>query len=150
MANGNSTDFTKAEKEEGELSPTRDFEEANFSTYGENGTHGDEVDSENVSEAGDDDDVSGSESGADECSREEHDEEDKDHDDDVDNKPENEGDVEGIHYLRTAKPLAKCVASSSCGADLKDSCVFYGNDAFYTLFRLHQVRFQSFYIFSSS
>ncbi|CAH1438042.1 unnamed protein product [Lactuca virosa] len=64
-------------------------------------------------------------------------------------KPESEGEGNGIedsvyllppseHFLRTVKPLAKCVASSSCGGEKKDFRVFYGNDAFYTLFRLHQ------------
>ncbi|KAI3670027.1 hypothetical protein L6452_41604 [Arctium lappa] len=180
--NENSAEPSKAEKEEGELSPNGDFDDINFSTYGDNGSHAktkhivenphyrsggqevrqdvggeieadaDDEDSENVSEAGDD--ASGSESAADECSREER-EEDGDRDD-LDGRAESEGEAEGIedanfvsgggmylppseHFLRTAKPLAKCVASSSCGGGKKDHRVFYGNDAFYTLFRLHQV-----------
>lgn len=134
-ANGNFVEPPKAEKEEGELSPNRDFDESNI---------GDDDDSENR----DRDDVSGSESaGDDDVSKEEHEEEDGDHDDDddADGKAESEGDAEDTnfvsgdgYYLRTAKPLAKCVASS-CGVGKKDSRVFYGNDGFYTLFRLHQV-----------
>ncbi|KAI3726063.1 hypothetical protein L1987_65860 [Smallanthus sonchifolius] len=136
-ANGNFVEPLKAEKEEGELSPNRDFDESNI---------GDDEESENR----DHDDVSDSESaGDDDVSKEEHEEEDGEHDDDddVDGKAESEGDVEdtnfvsgdGMHYLRTAKPLAKCVASSSCSVAKKDSRVFYGNDGYYTLFRLHQV-----------
>ncbi|KAJ0754471.1 putative transcription regulator Others family [Helianthus annuus] len=139
VANGRNVEPVKAEKEEGELSPNRDFDESNI---------GDDEDSENR----DHDDVSGSESaGDDDVSKEEHEEEDGEHDDDddVDGKAESEGDAEdtnfvsgdGLYYLRTAKPLAKCVASSSCGAE-KDCRVFYGNDGFYTLFRLHQVLYE--------
>ncbi|KAD2028391.1 hypothetical protein E3N88_42000 [Mikania micrantha] len=133
MSNGNFVEPLKAEKEEGELSPNRDFDELNI---------GDDEDSENR----DLDDASGSESAGDDVSKE-HEEEDGEHDDDddVDGKAESEGDVEntnlvsgdGMYYLRTAKPLAKCVAS--CGVEKKDLRVFYGNDGFYTLFRLHQV-----------
>ncbi|KAI3761948.1 hypothetical protein L1987_52371 [Smallanthus sonchifolius] len=138
MANGNSAESLKAEKEEGELSPNREFDEQNI---------GDDEDSENR----DHDDVTGSESAADDddVSKEEHEEDDGRHDDDdgVHGKAGSEGDAEdtnfvsgeGMYYLRTAKPLAKCVASSSCGGEKQDSRVFYGNDAFYTLFRLHQV-----------
>ncbi|XP_071731094.1 paired amphipathic helix protein Sin3-like 2 isoform X2 [Rutidosis leptorrhynchoides] len=133
------TDPSKGEKEEGELSPNIDFDESNIG--GEIEADGDDdVDSENR----DHDDVTGSESGGDDdVSREEG---DRDRDDDVDGKAESEGDKEdanlgfedGVYYLRTARPLAKCVASSSCDGDKKDSHVFYGNDAYYTLFRLHQ------------
>lgn len=108
-------------------------------------------DSENASENGD---VSGSESGdAEECSREEH-EEDGDHDD-HDTKAESEGEAEGMadahdvegdgtslpisdRFLLTVKPLAKHVPPALHDKE-KDSRVFYGNDSFYVLFRLHQV-----------
>ncbi|XP_024977517.1 paired amphipathic helix protein Sin3-like 2 isoform X2 [Cynara cardunculus var. scolymus] len=159
--NENSAEPSKAEKEEGELSPNVDFDEVNNPHYrfggqevrpdvgGEIEADADDEDSENVSEAGDE--ASGSESAADECSREERDE-----DGDRDDRAESEGEAEGIedanfvsgdgmylppseHFLRTAKPLAKCVASSSSAGGKRDYRVFYGNDAFYTLFRLHQV-----------
>ncbi|XP_071711389.1 paired amphipathic helix protein Sin3-like 2 [Rutidosis leptorrhynchoides] len=130
-ANGISNNPSKAEKEEGELSPNVDFDESNI---------GDDEDGDDE----DNDDASGS----DDVSREEeHEEGDGDHDDDdVDGKAESEGDTEdanlvsgdGVYYLRTAKPLAKCVASLSSDVEKKDSRVFYGNDAYYTLFRLHQ------------
>ncbi|XP_024973666.1 paired amphipathic helix protein Sin3-like 2 isoform X2 [Cynara cardunculus var. scolymus] len=168
-----SAEPSKIEKEEGELSPNGDFDEVNFGAYGDNGsrantkhsvdpTHyragvgridadADDEDSVNVSEGMD---VSGSESAADECSREDH-EEDGDRDD-LDGKAESEGEAEGIedanfvgengtslppseHFLLTAKPLAKRVASPLCDGERKDSHVFYGNDSFYVLFRLHQV-----------
>ncbi|KAI3768665.1 hypothetical protein L2E82_19495 [Cichorium intybus] len=133
---------SKPEKEEGELSPNHDFNDY----IQDNGTHKrdtellpDDEESEGGSGGGGDD-ASGDESAADGCSREEDEEEE----DDVECKPESEG-VEDENYLppseqflRTVKPLAKCVASSS-GGEKKDSRVFYGNDSFYTLFRLHQV-----------
>ncbi|XWS34893.1 hypothetical protein CRYUN_Cryun21dG0076100 [Craigia yunnanensis] len=120
-------------------------------------------DSENASENGE---VSGSDSGEGE-SREEK-EEDIDHDE-HDNKAESEGEAEGMadahdvegdgtslpfseRFLLTVKPLAKHVPSA-LHENEKDSRVFYGNDSFYVLFRLHQTvyeRIQSARINSSS
>ncbi|OMO57284.1 paired amphipathic helix protein Sin3-like 4-like protein [Corchorus capsularis] len=120
-------------------------------------------DSENASENGE---VSGSDSGEGD-SREEQ-EEDIDHDD-HDNKAESEGEAEGMadahdvegdgallpfseRFLLTVKPLAKHVPSALHEKE-KDSRVFYGNDSFYVLFRLHQAlyeRIQSAKINSSS
>lgn len=157
VANGS---FAKFEKEEGELSPNGDFDEVDFGAYGDNnGSHAkakhsmeidaeaDDEDSENVPEGGDD--VSGSESAADECSREEHEEEDGDRDD-VDGKAESEGEAEGIEdatslsldQFLTSKPLAKRVGSPLNDGGKKDCNVFYGNETYYGLFRLHQVRIQ--------
>ncbi|XP_024973275.1 paired amphipathic helix protein Sin3-like 2 [Cynara cardunculus var. scolymus] len=180
-----SAEPSKFEKEEGELSPNGDFDEVDFAAYGDSGSHAkakhsaessfyraareearqdggreidadaDDEDSENVPEGGDD--VSGSESAADECSREEH-EEDGDRDD-LDCKAESEGEAEGIedgnfvggdgtslqsseHFLMTAKPLAKRVTSPSHDGGKKDCNVFYGNETFYVLFRLHQVLYE--------
>ena len=107
-------------------------------------------DSENASENGE---VSGSNSGEGE-SREEQ-EEDIDHDEHDDNKAESEGEAEGMadahdvegdgtllpfseRFLLTVKPLAKHVPSA-LHENETDSRVFYGNDSFYVLFRLHQV-----------
>ncbi|XP_059648928.1 paired amphipathic helix protein Sin3-like 4 isoform X2 [Cornus florida] len=122
-------------------------------------------DSENASENGD---VSGSESAdGEDCSREEH-EEDGDHDDN-DNKVESEGEAEGMadahdvegdgtllpfseRFLQTVKPLTKHVPSALHDKE-SDSRIFYGNDSFYVLLRLHQTlyeRIQSAKINSSS
>ncbi|XP_061973574.1 paired amphipathic helix protein Sin3-like 4 [Populus nigra] len=122
-------------------------------------------DSENASENGD---VSGSESGdGEDCSREEH-EEDGDHDE-HDIKAESEGEAEGMadahdvegdgtmlpfseRFLLNVKPLAKHVPPSLHDKE-KVSRVFYGNDSFYVLFRLHQTlyeRIQSAKVNSSS
>ncbi|XP_010272120.1 PREDICTED: paired amphipathic helix protein Sin3-like 4 isoform X1 [Nelumbo nucifera] len=114
-------------------------------------------DSENASEAGD---VSGSESGdGEECSREDHEEEeDVDHDE-HDNKAESEGEAEGMadahdvegdgtllpyseRFLLTVKPLAKHVPSVLHDKEKKDCRIFYGNDSFYVLFRLHQTLYE--------
>lgn len=123
--------------------------EADADDEGEDSPQRSSEDSENASENGE---VSGSESGdAEDCSREEH-EEDAEHD----NKAESEGEAEGMadahdvegdgislpfseRFLLTVKPLAKHV-SPSLHDKQKDSRVFYGNDSFYVLFRLHQVR----------
>lgn len=189
----------KVEREEGELSPTGDFEEDNFAVYGVSGRdvaaaetkdnaasrqfqvrrgedeacggaggendadaddEGEESaqrsmeDSENASEAGED--VSGSESGDGDCSREDHEEEEEDVDnDDNDGKAESEGEAEGMtdtrdakgdgaslpfseRFLLIVKPLAKHVPSALRDRE-KESRIFYGNDSFYVLFRLHQV-----------
>ncbi|GJR11745.1 paired amphipathic helix protein Sin3-like protein 2 isoform X1 [Tanacetum coccineum] len=134
VANGN---FAKFEKEEGELSPNVYFDEADLAAYGDhNGSNAkakhsmeidadaDDEDSKNVLEGGDD--VSG----------------------------KSEGEAEGIedanfisadgtysdHILLSAKPLAKRVASPLHDGGKKDCNVFYGNESFYALFRLHQVK----------
>ncbi|XP_043812468.1 paired amphipathic helix protein Sin3-like 4 isoform X2 [Manihot esculenta] len=108
-------------------------------------------DSENASENGD---VSGSESG--DCSREEH-EEDGERDE-HDNKAESEGEAEGMadahdvegdgmmlpfseRFLLNVKPLAKHVPPALHDKE-KCSRVFYGNDSFYVLLRLHQTLYE--------
>ncbi|KAJ7974484.1 Paired amphipathic helix SIN3-like protein [Quillaja saponaria] len=124
---------------------------------GDNDADADDEDSGNVSEAGED--VTGSESAGDECSREDHEEEEDIEHDDVDGKAESEGEAEGVcdvqfaggdgmslpfseRFLSSAKPLRKHVPLVSCDAERTDSRVFYGNDDFYTLFRLHQVLYE--------
>eukprot|EP01018_Ginkgo_biloba_P002349 Gb_35988 [translate_table: standard] len=118
-------------------------------------------DSENASEAGED--VSGSESGeGDECSHEDHEEEEEDEDEeheDNDGKAESEGEAEGMadahdvegegtslafsdRFLLTAKPLAKHVPSALNSRTQNASTIFYGNDSFYVLFRLHQTLYE--------
>ncbi|KAI0488543.1 hypothetical protein KFK09_028379 [Dendrobium nobile] len=112
-------------------------------------------DSGNASEARED--VSGSESG-DECSHEDHEEEDADHED-HDAKGESEGEADGIadtndaegeitslpfseQFLQTAKPLAKHVPAALQEKGDRCSRIFYGNDSFYVLFRLHQTFYE--------
>ncbi|KAA8530290.1 hypothetical protein F0562_004999 [Nyssa sinensis] len=122
----------------------------------ENDVDADDEDSENVSDAGED--VSGSESAADECSREEHEDEEDGERNELDGKVESEGEAEGMadthfvgdsislplseRFLLTVKPLAKHVTSALCENEKKDARVFYGNDTFYVLFRLHQILFE--------
>ncbi|XP_051141397.1 paired amphipathic helix protein Sin3-like 2 isoform X2 [Andrographis paniculata] len=182
-------DPSKNEKEEGELSPNGDFEDSfgtyqdsNLQALpgktrgnegmpsqmrsneeicadgrGDNDVDADDEDSENISEVGED--VSGSESAADECSREEHEEEEDGENDDIDGKAESEGEAEHTseaHYndrdgasvppserfSLTCKPLSKHVVSQTGGEEKKGRRVFYGNEAFYVLFRLHQVLYE--------
>ncbi|KAJ8760863.1 hypothetical protein K2173_021901 [Erythroxylum novogranatense] len=139
--------------------------DADADDEGEESAQRSSEESENASENGD---VSGSESGdGEDCSREEH-EEDGDHDE-HDNKVESEGEAEGMadahdvegdgtvlpfseRFLLNVKPLSKHVPSALHDKD-KGSRVFYGNDSFYVLFRLHQTlyeRIQSAKVNSSS
>ncbi|XP_055810193.1 paired amphipathic helix protein Sin3-like 4 isoform X2 [Solanum dulcamara] len=120
---------------------------------GEASAHGTSEDSENASENCD---VSGSESANGEGS---HEEREEDGDNDVnDNKAESEGEVEGtadVHdaegdgavmpfserLLHTSRPLTKHVPSIFHVRE-KESRIFYGNDSFYVLFRLHQTLYE--------
>ncbi|KAL1218966.1 Paired amphipathic helix protein Sin3-like 3 [Cardamine amara subsp. amara] len=185
---------SKVEREEGELSPTGEFEEDNFAVYvesgleatskvndnagnnlsrersredepccmektrAENDAEGDELaarsseDSRNAYENGD---VSGTDSGGGE---------DPEADIDPTNKGESEGEDEGMadahdaeedgsalpfsaRFLLHVKPLAKYVPSALDLHDkdkesMKNSQVFYGNDSFYVLFRLHRMLYE--------
>lgn len=116
---------------------------------GEGSPHRSSQDSENASENGH---VSGSESAdGEECYQEEHEE-----DEENDNKAESEGEAEEMadandgegdgmslpyseRFLLTVKPLAKHVPFTLQEKE-RVSRVFYGNDSFYVLFRLHRVR----------
>ncbi|KAK9925188.1 hypothetical protein M0R45_033520 [Rubus argutus] len=134
---------------------SRNGEEICSQDAGENDADADDENSENVSEAGED--VSGSETAGDECSREEHGEEDDAEHDDVDGKAESEGEAEGMadghlvgdgcslqlpeRFLMSVKPLAKHVPATLLD-EKKDSHVFYGNDNFYVLYRLHQILYE--------
>ncbi|KAF7802898.1 paired amphipathic helix protein Sin3-like 2 isoform X1 [Senna tora] len=123
---------------------------------GDNGADADDEDSENASEAGED--VSGSESAGDACSREEH-EEEEDIGRDVEGKVESEGEAEGIcdaqsaggegsslplseRFLLSVKPLTKRVSAVSHVEERNNFRVFYGNDDFFVLFRLHQILYE--------
>lgn len=121
---------------------------------------------ENASENGD---VSQSESGDGEDVEEHDDDGDHDEDGQTTNKVESEGEAEGMadahdaegdvaslpfseYFLLTVKPLAKHVPSVLRDRG-KESRIFYGNDSFYVLLRLHQTlyeRIQSAKINSSS
>ncbi|GMI90141.1 SIN3-like 5 [Hibiscus trionum] len=140
VENGNST----VEREEGEFFPDEDFEEGEFFPNGDFAYY---------REAGleaaykmEDGASKDSENG--ELSRKGN-----------KRKSKYEADVDEGTLLRfsercliTVKPLAKHVPSA-LQENEKDSCVFYGNDSFYVLFRLHQIlyeRLQSAKINSSS
>lgn len=141
---------TKNSAENLQCQATNEDENCVHDAGGENDVDADDEDSENNSEG---EDVSGSESAADECSREEREEDEEQ--DEMDGKAESEGEAEGMpdahfvgdatspsaleNFLRTAKPLAKHVSSTLPAIGKKESRVFYGNDTFYVLFRLHQV-----------
>ncbi|XP_057542953.1 paired amphipathic helix protein Sin3-like 3 isoform X1 [Amaranthus tricolor] len=129
---------------------------------GEESVHRSSEDSENASE---NEDVSPSESGEGEDHSPDHDE-DGEHDEN-DNKAESEGEAEGMvnaqngdrtplphseRFLQTVKPIAKHIPTA-LNERIKSSRIFYGNDSFYVLFRLHQTlyeRIQSAKINSSS
>ncbi|KAK9707311.1 hypothetical protein RND81_07G188400 [Saponaria officinalis] len=112
---------------------------------GDESTHRSSDESENASENGD---VSVSESG---------DGDDVSPELEVDNKAESEGEAEGMadaheegdgsllppseRFLNTVKPVAKHVPAS-INERIKGSRVFYGNDNFYVLFRLHQTLYE--------
>ncbi|KAL2519477.1 Paired amphipathic helix protein Sin3-like 4 [Abeliophyllum distichum] len=193
----------KSEREDGELSPSGDLEENNFTAVLKTGTEaihnsnkcavskqttgkeetcceeaggrndpdaddeGEESaegssDGENASENGN---VLGGEyADGEDCSPEEPDE-DVDHDEN-DNKAESEVEAEGMEdthetkgvvpfsgrFLQTVKPLMKKIPLS-VDVKEKNSHIFYGNDSFYVLFRLHQmlyVRIQKAKLHSSS
>ncbi|PPE00510.1 hypothetical protein GOBAR_DD02460 [Gossypium barbadense] len=140
-----STGPSKVEKEEGELSPNGDFEEDNFVAYGDAGPkvvpkakHGVES---RQQRSGNGKDL--------------HSEEEVEHDE-VYGKAESEGEAEGIadahvggdgtslsfseRFLFTVKPLSKHVPPALPEDEKYNSWVFYANDDFYVLFRLHQLQ----------
>lgn len=110
-------------------------------------------DSENASEA--DEDASGSESGGgEEFSREDHEEEEDDMDPDTKAQSEGEAEITEAQDLdvgislpfserlhSTVKPLYKYVTDTLQNHEDKVTNIFYGNDSFYVLLRLHQVSF---------
>ncbi|KAL8532585.1 hypothetical protein ACS0TY_008973 [Phlomoides rotata] len=120
----------KSEREDGELSPNKDFE-------GEESNQG-SSDSENAYENGD---ASATESA---------DRDERSPENENDNKADSEGaSAEGNegttafsgHRLHTVKPITVKTPISS-PAKVKSSEVFYGNDSFYLLFRLHQILYE--------
>uniref|UniRef100_A0A1D1YVS6 Paired amphipathic helix protein Sin3-like 3 n=2 Tax=Anthurium amnicola TaxID=1678845 RepID=A0A1D1YVS6_9ARAE len=139
---------------EGRIGEAAGENDADADDEGEESAQRSSEDSENASEAGED--VSASESGdGEECSHEDHDEDDDADHDDHDGKAESEGEAEGMadahdadgegtslpfseRFLHAVKPLAKHVPSTLFDKEEKSSLIFYGNDSFYLLFRLHQ------------
>ncbi|KAF8083225.1 hypothetical protein N665_0787s0007 [Sinapis alba] len=162
---------SKIEKEEGELSPTGDSEDSyvayedrglkstaksehSVEAVGENDDDADDEDGDDASEGGED--ASGTESIGDECSQDDNgvEEEGDDH-----GKAESKGEAEGgmeshliedsgllplsERVLFSVKPFSKHVAAAALLDERKqDSRVFYGNDDFYVLFRLHRILYE--------
>ncbi|KAL9673031.1 hypothetical protein QQ045_029284 [Rhodiola kirilowii] len=154
------------EKEEGELSPTSDSENDRepcrkpnhdkerlqyHEAVGENDAYAYDEDS---GDAYNDDKASGSDSGGDECSRQEHDEEGVELnvcDSKVEDKAEaaslnglNLVKSDGVHStvlerFLVAKPLSRHVQSRSCANEGNSARVFYGSGSYYVFFRLHQI-----------
>lgn len=119
---------------------------------GEESAHRSLEESENASE---NPDVSGSESADGDQRFPEEPDENRDHDAN-DNKDGSEGEAEGVadandaegdepvllfseRFLQMAKPVTKQTPPTSPGRGRDDSQIFYGNDSFYLLFRLHHV-----------
>eukprot|EP01018_Ginkgo_biloba_P004031 Gb_11760 [translate_table: standard] len=139
------------ENKEAECGVVEGEHDADADDGGQESLHKSIEDSENASDVGED--ILGSDSGnADECSHKDHEEEDDDHKDN-EGKAESEGEGEGTddahdveegdsfepvdHFLHMPKPLAEYLQSITSSES--NSVVFYGNDTFYVLFRLHQV-----------
>ncbi|KAL1218756.1 Paired amphipathic helix protein Sin3-like 5 [Cardamine amara subsp. amara] len=178
----------KAEREEGELSPTESFEQDNFEVYKENGdkpvkklpdnersdkdrehkegacgteagTRSNALPEENGTKItqklseGDENGpktiVSGSKSGGQVSSDEEHKEAESENEAErmVNSNEGEDGSFSTFseRFLKPVKPLAKHVPGilqASESDSRNDSRVFYGNDSFYVLFRLHQMLYE--------
>ncbi|CAH8361113.1 unnamed protein product [Eruca vesicaria subsp. sativa] len=160
------------EKEEGELSPIGDSEdnfvvyedrglkstvkaEHSVEAEGENDDDADDEDGDDASEGGED--ASGTESVGDECSQDGNGMEEEGEHDEIDGKAESEGEEMDSHLIEednrllplservllSVKPLSKHVAAAALLDERrKDSRVFYGNDDFYVLFRLHRILYE--------
>ncbi|XP_010453632.1 PREDICTED: paired amphipathic helix protein Sin3-like 2 [Camelina sativa] len=123
----------------------------------ENDDDADGEDGDDASEAGED--ASGTESIGDECSQEDNGVEEEGEHDEIDGKAESEGEAEGMEshlieedkglfpsserVLLSVKPLSKHVAAAALLDERNKECrVFYGNEDFYVLFRLHQFLYE--------
>ncbi|VYS66870.1 unnamed protein product [Arabidopsis thaliana] len=123
---------------------------------GENDEDADDEDGDDASEAGED--ASGTESIGDECSQDDNGVEEEGEHDEIDGKAESEGEAEEMEshliedkglfpsserVLLSVKPLSKHIAAAALVDEKKkDSRVFYGNDDFYVLFRLHRILYE--------
>ncbi|KAF2587349.1 hypothetical protein F2Q70_00037890 [Brassica cretica] len=147
------------EKEEGELSPNGDFED-NVGLHEDLGVKSTSK-PENLADAeveNEDEDSENASEGGEECSHDENREEESGEHDEVDGKAESEGEAEEVdshilagdtellrqseRVLLSARPLSKHVAAVLRDGMTKDIRVFYGNDDFYVLFRLHQILYE--------
>ncbi|CAN6801239.1 unnamed protein product [Brassica oleracea var. botrytis] len=147
------------EEEEGELSPNGDFED-NVGLHEDLGVKSTSK-PENLADAeveNEDDDSENASEGGEECSHDENREEESGEHDEVDGKAESEGEAEEVdshllagdtellrqseRVLLSARPLSKHVAAVLRDGRTKDIRVFYGNDDFYVLFRLHQILYE--------
>ncbi|XP_073125861.1 paired amphipathic helix protein Sin3-like 2 isoform X2 [Henckelia pumila] len=105
------------------------------------------------------DNVLGGESAAVGCPQEEHGEEKDGEQDSLDGKALSKGEAENTidahniagdgsslppseRLLLTCKPLSKHIAAHLAGDKTKDRRVFYGNDTYYVIFRLHQTLYE--------
>ncbi|KAK4783135.1 hypothetical protein SAY86_007509 [Trapa natans] len=168
-ADNNSAEPLKPEKEEGELSPMGELED-NFVEYKEdnvesvpeveheqeNQSNNDEGGGGMGAEANDEDSENnisdrGEVSGSDESSHDEENEEEEEADhDEADAKAESEGEHDGHgamlpiseHFLSSVKPLSKWVRADQAIERMDSSRIFYANDDFYALFRLHQTLYE--------
>ncbi|CDY28682.1 BnaCnng05680D [Brassica napus] len=147
------------EKEEGELSPNGDFDD-NVGFHEDLGVKSTSK-PENLADAeveNEDEDSENASEGGEECSHDENREEESGEHDEVDGKAESEGEAEEVdshslagdtellrqseRVLLSARPLSKHVAAVLRDGRTKDIRVFYGNDDFYVLFRLHQILYE--------
>lgn len=155
---------SEADREEGELSPNGDFEEDNFmakdtTTEGVNPNL--KTEDENDFDA--DDEGDGSAHRSSENSENATDEEEEcspeNEEDEEENKAESEGEAEGTvdqhdveeestsllypdRNLHNVKPVVKRLSSALRDIEEIGSQVFYGNDNFYVLFRLHRTLYE--------
>lgn len=151
---GGSEDNFVVYEDQGLKSSDKPEREHSVEAGGENDDEADDEDGDDASEAGED--GSGTESIGDECSQDDNGVEEEGEHDEIDGKAESEGEAEGTELLLleedngllppservllSVKPLSKHVAAAlMLDERKKDSRVFYGNDDFYVLFRLHRV-----------
>ncbi|KAK4798031.1 hypothetical protein SAY86_030357 [Trapa natans] len=146
--------FVDFKEDNVESVPEVEHEQEHQSTNGEGGggmgSDANDEDSENnISDRGE---VSGS----DECFHEEENEEEEEADhDEVDGKAESEGEHDGHGgaedgsvfpiselFLSSVKPLSKWVHADQAIEKMDSSRIFYANDDFYALFRLHQTLYE--------
>lgn len=154
--------FTGYKEDNVESVPEPEHEQEHQSTNGEGGggMDAEAIDEEsenNISERG------GEVSGSDECSHEEENEEEEEADhDEAGAKAESEGEHDGHggaedgamlpiseRFLSSVKPLSKRIQAGQVDERMDSSQIFYANDDFYVLFRLHQVRNQDGPLFHS-
>ncbi|CAN7113330.1 unnamed protein product [Brassica rapa subsp. narinosa] len=134
------------EKEEGELSPNGDFDD-NVGLHEDLGVKSTSK-PENLADAeveNEDENSENASEGGEECSHDENREDESGEHEEVDSQSL-AGDTELLRQservLLSARPLSKHVAAVLRDGRTKDIRVFYGNDDFYVLFRLHQILYE--------